>query len=103
MYVLGLSAYYHDSGAALLEDGEIVAAAQEERFTRRKYDASFPRLAAEYCLSEAGISLAEVGQVVFFEKPLAKFERIRHTFLGVAPKGAAALAAAHRGWRGGHH
>ena len=76
VYILGISAYYHDSAAALLRDGEIIAAAQEERFTRSKGDASFPKNAAEYCLREAGISIAEVDYVGFYDKPLLKFERI---------------------------
>jgi carbamoyltransferase len=101
VYILGLSAYYHDSAAALLKDGDIIAAAQEERFTRIKYDAGFPKEAVRYCLEEAGISLAEVGQVVFFEKPLRKFNRIRETFLGVAPKGASTFPEALGLWMGG--
>jgi carbamoyltransferase len=86
-YILGLSAYYHDSAACLLRDGEIVAAAQEERFSRKKGDERFPRLALEYCLREAGITMAEVGHVGFYDKPLLKFERILETYLAVAPKG----------------
>ena len=86
-YILGLSAYYHDSAAALLRDGEIVAAAHEERFSRKKGDERFPRHAMEYCLREAGITLADVGHVGFYDKPLLKFERILETYLAVAPKG----------------
>src|SRR5215207_3415943 len=86
-YVLGISAFYHDSAACLLRDGEIVAAASEERFSRKKGDERFPRLAVEYCLREAGISLAEVTHVGFYDKPLLKFERILETYLSVAPKG----------------
>jgi carbamoyltransferase len=86
-YVLGLSAYYHDSAACLLRDGEIVAAAQEERFSRKKGDERFPRLALEYCLREAGITMADIGHVGFYDKPLLKFERILETYLAVAPKG----------------
>jgi len=86
-YILGLSAYYHDSAACLLRDGEIVAAAQEERFSRKKGDERFPRLALEYCLREAGITMADVGHVGFYDKPLLKFERILETYLAVAPKG----------------
>jgi carbamoyltransferase len=87
MRILGISAYYHDSAAALVEDGQVVAAAQEERFTRRKHDSSFPRNAVEYCLSAAGTSLDAVDAVVFYEKPFVKFERLLETYLSVAPRG----------------
>ncbi|OZA07820.1 MAG: hypothetical protein B7X97_08240 [Methylotenera sp. 17-45-7] len=87
MYVLGISAYYHDSAAALLRDGEIVAAAQEERFTRKKHDAGFPKHALEYCLKEAGITLAEVDYVAFYDKPFLKFERLLETYVAFAPRG----------------
>ncbi|MTI02288.1 MULTISPECIES: carbamoyltransferase [Alphaproteobacteria] len=86
-YILGISALYHDSAAALLRDGEIVAAAQEERFSRRKHDPGFPELAIEYVLQESGISLAEVDNVVFYDKPFLKFERLIETYIAVAPKG----------------
>ncbi len=87
MYVLGISAYYHDSAAALLHDGHIVAAAQEERFTRKKHDAGFPTNAIEYCLLEAGISLGEVDHVAFYDKPFLKFERLLETYVAFAPRG----------------
>ena len=87
MRILGISAFYHDSAAALLEDGKIIAAAQEERFTRRKHDARFPGSAIQYCLAEAAISLDDVNYIVFFEKPLLKFERLLETYLGNAPAG----------------
>ena len=86
-YILGISAFYHDSAACLLRDGEIVAAAQEERFTREKGDDSFPSRAIEYCFSEAGISTDDLAAVAFYDKPLLKFERILETYLGVAPRG----------------
>ena len=86
MTILGISAYYHDSAAALLIDGMIVAAAQEERFTRVKHDNSFPTMACEFCLSEAGVSIADVDQIVFYEKPFLKFERILETHICVAPR-----------------
>ncbi len=86
-YILGLSAFYHDSAACLLADGDIVAAAQEERFTREKGDASFPTRAVAYCLGAAGITAADLTHVAFYDKPLLKFERILETYLGVAPKG----------------
>jgi carbamoyltransferase len=86
-YILGLSAFYHDSAACLLADGEIVAAVQEERFTREKGDASFPKHAVSYCLATAGIRASDLAYVGFYDKPLLKFERILETYLGVAPKG----------------
>lgn len=87
MKVLGISAFYHDSAAALVEDGRILAAAQEERFSRRKHDERFPVAAADYCLREAGITAAELDAVVFYEKPLLKFERLLETYLAFAPRG----------------
>jgi carbamoyltransferase len=87
MRILGISAYYHDSAAALVEDGSIVAAAQEERFSRLKHDARFPRNAIRYCLSEAGISLPDLDFVVFYDKPFLKFERLLETYLAFAPSG----------------
>jgi carbamoyltransferase len=86
-YILGISAFYHDSAAALLRDGEIVAAAQEERFTRVKGDASFPIHAVRFCLEREGIDVARVDQVGFYDKPLLKFERILETYLSIAPGG----------------
>ncbi|MDA0205770.1 MAG: carbamoyltransferase [Acidobacteria bacterium] len=86
-FILGLSAYYHDSAAALIRDGEIVAAAQEERFTRIRHDAGFPSHAVAYCLSEAGLSAAEVDHVVFYDKPILTFERLLETYLDYAPAG----------------
>ena len=97
-YILGISAYYHDSAACLLRDGEIVAAAQEERFTRKKGDAAFPRQAIDYCLKMAGIDISAVEFVGFYDKPLLKFERILETHLGIAPKGFRSfLKAGHSG------
>jgi len=86
-YVLGISAFYHDSAACLLRDGDIAAAAQEERFTRRKGDASFPQHSVRYCLQAAGIRPSDLAYVGFYDKPLLKFERILETYLGVAPGG----------------
>jgi carbamoyltransferase len=86
-YILGLSAYYHDSAACLLRDGEIVAAAQEERFTRKKGDAAFPQQAVAYCLRAGGIQVEDLTHVGFYDKPLLKFERILETYLGIAPRG----------------
>jgi carbamoyltransferase len=87
MRILGISAYYHDSAAAIVHDGEVVAAAQEERFTRKKHDARFPRNAVDYCLHEAGKSLDQLEFVVFYDKPLLKFERLLETYLAFAPRG----------------
>ncbi|MGB7272490.1 MAG: carbamoyltransferase N-terminal domain-containing protein, partial [Geitlerinemataceae cyanobacterium] len=87
MKVLGISAYYHDSAAAIVRDGEIVAAAQEERFSRKKHDARFPVNAINYCLQEAGWKLTDCDRIVFYEKPLIKFERLLETYLAYAPRG----------------
>ncbi|MCC9625742.1 carbamoyltransferase [Thalassospira sp. MA62] len=87
MHILGISAFYHDSAAALLTDGKVVAAAQEERFTRKKHDESFPENAIEYCLNAAGISLDDVDYVAFYDKPFLKFERLLETYLAFAPRG----------------
>ena len=87
MRVLGISAFYHDSAAALVEDGRIVAAAQEERFTRKKHDSSFPKNAIAYCLEEAGARLDELDHVVFYDKPFLKFERLLETYIALAPRG----------------
>ncbi len=97
-HILGLSAYYHDSAAALLTEGQIVAAAQEERFSRKKHDARFPRQATEYCLREAGISLADLDAIVFYDKPLVKFERLLETYLSYAPSGFRSFLAAMPIW-----
>jgi carbamoyltransferase len=87
MRVLGVSAFYHDSAAALVEDGRIVAAAQEERFTRKKHDSSFPKNAIAYCLEETGARLDELDHVVFYDKPFLKFERLLETYIALAPRG----------------
>ena len=87
MNILGLSAFYHDSAACLVRDGEIIAAAQEERFTRKRHDAEFPKLAVEYCLQEAGIKVSDLDYVGFYDKPFVKFERILETYLSIAPTG----------------
>ena len=87
MNILGISAFYHDSAAALVRDGEIVAAAQEERFTRKKHDERFPESAVRYCLEAGGITNGDLDAVVFYEKPLLKFERLLETYLAFAPRG----------------
>src|SRR3546814_13981643 len=97
MRILGLSAFYHDSAAALVEDGRIVAAAQEERFTRKKHDPAFPRSAAAYCLAEAGCGLDGVDHVVFYDKPLLKFERLLETYLASAPRDIGRASCRERG------
>ena len=98
MHILGISAFYHDSAACLLEDGEIIAAAQEERFTRKKHDPSFPKNAIQYCLREAGIKGIQIDNVVFYEKPFVKFERLLETYLAFAPKGFSSFAKAMPVW-----
>lgn len=98
MNILGISAFYHDSAAALVQDGIIVAAAQEERFTRRKHDSAFPTNAVDYCLREAGITAAELNAAVFYEKPLVKADRLIETYLGVAPSGLRSFALAIPTW-----
>src|SRR3979411_1461694 len=87
MIVFGISAFYHDSAAAIVRDGTIIAAAQEERFTRKKHDAGFPAHAIRYCVAEAGISFADIDFVTFYEKPFLKFERLLETYLAFAPRG----------------
>ena len=94
MRILGISAFYHDSAAALVVDGEIVAAAQEERFTRKKHDARFPRHALEFCLTQAEITLEQVDHVAFYDKPFLKFERLLETYLAFAPRGFASFKMA---------
>lgn len=98
MRILGLSAFYHDSAAALLVDGRLIAAAQEERFTRIKHDARYPENAIAYCLAEAGATLAEVDYVVFYEKPFLKFERLLETYVAFAPRGFRSFTTAIPVW-----
>ena len=87
MKILGISAYYHDSAASLVVDGKIISAAQEERFTRKKHDSSFPRNAIQFCINESNIQLSDLDYIVFYEKPLIKFERLLETYISFAPKG----------------
>ena len=98
MNILGISAFYHDSAAALLKDGEIIAAAQEERFSRKKHDPGFPAHAARYCLETAGIELTDLDYVVFYDKPLLKFERLLETYLAYAPDGFRSFVQAMPVW-----
>ena len=98
MRILGISAFFHDSAAALIENGRILAAAEEERFSREKHDARFPRNAIEFCLRQGGFSLAEVDYVVFYDKPFLKFERLLETYLAFAPRGLASFRMAMPIW-----
>jgi carbamoyltransferase len=98
MFILGISAYYHDSACALIEDGDIIAAAQEERFTRIKHDPRFPHYAFDYCLSEAGITFADLDHIVFYDKPFLKFERLLETYLAFAPQGFKSFSTSMMVW-----
>ena len=98
MRVLGVSAFYHDSAAALIEDGVITAAAQEERFTRKKHDAGFPQHAIAYSLEHAGITLKDIDFVAFYDKPFLKFERLLETYVAFAPKGFESFSMAIPVW-----
>ncbi|MDO8431278.1 MAG: carbamoyltransferase [Candidatus Binatus sp.] len=98
MKILGISAYYHDSAAALVADGEIVAAAQEERFSRRKHDDRFPKAAIAWCLKAGGLDLCDLDSIVFYDKPMLKFDRLLETYLGYAPRGFASFVAAMPVW-----
>lgn len=96
--ILGISGFYHDSAAALLVNGQVVAAAQEERFTRKKHTADFPVHAIKYCLEEAGFSINELDAIVFYDKPLLKFERLLETYYAFAPKGLSSFLKAIPVW-----
>src|SRR5215467_8752753 len=98
MDILGISAFYHDSAACLVRGGRIIAAAQEERFTRKKHDARFPVHAVRYCLREGGIKLSDLTYVVFYDKPLLKFERLLETYASFAPKGIRSFVMAMPLW-----
>jgi carbamoyltransferase len=98
MNILGISAFYHDSAAALVHDGEIIAAAQEERFTRVRHDAGFPRKAVEFCLDAGDVTLNDIDHVVFYDKPFLKFERLLETYLALVPRGFRSFAAAIPVW-----
>ena len=96
--ILGISAFYHDSAAALVIDGKIVAAAQEERFTRKKHDPSYPTNSIDYCLKEAKLSLEQVDYIAFYDKPFLKFERLLETYVAFAPKGLQSFRMAMPVW-----
>ena len=98
MRILGISAFYHDSAAALIIDGKVISAAQEERFTRKKHDPSYPINAINYCLSEAGLSFYQVDYVAFYDKPFLKFERLLETYVAFAPKGLQSFRMAMPVW-----
>ncbi|MGI9509635.1 MAG: carbamoyltransferase N-terminal domain-containing protein, partial [Geminicoccaceae bacterium] len=98
MRILGVSAFYHDSAAALVVDGKIIAAAQEERFTRIKHDSGFPSEAIRYCLAEGGLTLSDVDHVAFYDKPFLKFERLLETYLAFVPKGFKSFRTAMPVW-----
>ena len=98
MRILGISAYYHDSAAALIDDGRVVAAAQEERFTRKKHDEGFPHNAIRSCLEIAGVKPGDVDFVAFYDKPFLKFERLLETYLAYAPSGFASFRLAMPTW-----
>ena len=87
MYNLGISCYYHDSAAALLKDGHVVAAVEEERFSRKKFDDGFPKMAIDWCMKEANISPSDLDSVAFYDKPVLKFERLLDNYIAVAPRG----------------
>ena len=101
MNILGISAFYHDSAAALLRDGKLVAAAQEERFTRKKHDERFPSHSVRFCLEQGGLSLQDLEAIIFYEKPFLKFERLLHTYLAYAPFGFKSFYKAMKSWMGG--
>ncbi len=96
--ILGISAFYHDSAAALVIDGEIVSAAQEERFSRKKHDSRFPENAIKYCLKDANINFNDIEAIVYYEKPLLTFERLLETYLSISPKGLRSFIAAMQVW-----
>ena len=98
MNILGISAYYHDSAAALIQDGAIVGAAQEERYTRKKHDSRFPEQAIRFCLEQSGLTLSDIDQIVFYDKPLVKFERLLETYVAYAPSGFRSFLAAMPIW-----
>ena len=97
-YIIGISCFYHVSAAALIKDGEIVSAVQEERFTRKKYDSRFPINAIRYCLNSQNIDFRDVNNILYYAKPFLTFERLLETYLGVAPRGMRSFIAAMQVW-----
>ena len=98
MNILGISAFYHDSAAALVQDGNILAAAQEERFTRKKHDPGFPSHAVRYCLEQSGLRIDDLDAIAFYDKPLLKFERLLETYYSFSPRGLASFITAIPVW-----
>ena len=98
VWILGISCFYHDSAAAIIRDGEIIKAVQEERFSRKKHDSRFPINAIKYCLRSQNIDLRDIDSIVYYEKPLLTFERLLETYLGVAPRGLRSFIAAMQVW-----
>src|SRR5688572_20696803 len=98
MKILGISAFYHDSAAAIVEDGKVIAAAQEERFSRIKHDSSFPSKAIEFCLDYSASTVDQLDAIVYYEKPLLKFERLLETYFSFAPKGLVSFISAMPVW-----
>ena len=96
--IIGLSCYYHDSAVALIIDGEIISAVQEERFTRKKHDSSFPKEALKYCLRNKKLTLKDIDHVIYYERPLLTFKRLLETYLGAAPRGGRSFIAAMQVW-----
>ena len=97
-FLLGISCFYHDSAAALIRDGEIISAVQEERFSRKKHDSRFPENAIKYCLKSNNLDLKDIKNIVYYEKPLLTFERLLETYLAVAPRGGRSFVAAMQVW-----
>ena len=100
MYILGISCFYHDSAACILKNGDILAAAQEERFSRKKHDPRFPNNAVKYCLDEAGITINDIDHLAYYDKPLLTFERLLMSYLTTAPKGLRSWLQAMPSWLG---
>src|SRR4051812_4476566 len=98
MKILGISAFYHDSAAAIIQDGEILAAAQEERFTRKKHDPGFPHNAVKFCLEYSGATIDSLDAIAFYDKPLLKFERLLETYYAFVPKGLSSFSTAIPVW-----
>ena len=97
-YILGISCFYHDSAAALIKDGEIITAVQEERFSRKKHDSSFPLRSIKYCLNSQKINLKDIKSIIYYEKPLLTFERLLETYLATSPRGIRSFIAAMQVW-----
>ena len=97
-FLLGISCFYHDSAAVLIQDGEILSAVQEERFSRKKHDSRFPENAVKYCLKTNNLDLKDIKKIIYYEKPLLTFERLLETYIAVAPRGSRSFVAAMQVW-----